>query len=460
MRSLSRNTKLFGALYVAFLVAYAAASGNRILRKSSDIHFSYQAQMFLHRQLELGHAPPNSNDWAEVDYLHLKDGRTVAGTFVRSIPNRFRALDGTLESIAPPAIANRWKKYYVSFPPFPSVVFMPFVAIWGLNVNDVLLSVVLAAFAPALLFLILRKLSARGDSSRSEQDDLWLTLMFGLGTVYFYTSVVGSVWYTAHVVVTVLTALFILASFEARYPFLAGLCLGAILLTRPHVSAWGIFFLWEAWRARPRAADETLRWNDKIPWRKLVAVAVPVAVFAIAGGAFNWARFHSIGEFGHYYLNVRWTDRIQRYGLTNFSFLARNLSVALTLTPKLLPRAPYIQLPFHGLSLLITTPAYAYVLWPRVKTPLHDVLWVIVAPIALMGLLYQNDGWVQFGYRFSNDFAIGFIMLLAVGGRPITRTWKALILAGVAVNLFGAITFGRMTQLYFDGFFAISPNEL
>ncbi len=460
MKSLSRNTKLFAALYVFFLAAYLATSGNRLLHKSSDIHFSYQAQMFLHGQLELGHAPPNTNDWAEVEYLHLKDGRTVAGTFLRAMPNRFRSLDGQIESIAPIAIANRWKKYYVSFPPFPSFVFMPFVAIWGLNVNDVLLSVIIAAFAPALLFLILRKLSARGDSSRSEQDDLWLTLMFGVGTVYFYTSVIGSVWYTAHVVVTVLTALFILASFEARYPFLAGLCLGAILLTRPHVSAWGVFFVWEAWRARPRAENETLRWNDRIPWRALILAGVPALLFAVAGGAFNWARFHSIGEFGHFYLNVRWTDRIQRYGLTNFAFLARNLSVALTLTPKLLPRAPYIQVPWHGLSLLITTPAYLYVLWPRVKTPLHDVLWVIVAPIALMGLLYQNDGWVQFGYRFSNDFAMGLIMLLAIGGRPITRTWKALILAGVAVNLFGAITFGRMTQHYFDGFFPISQSDL
>ena len=65
-----------------------------------------------------------------------------------------------------------------------------------------------------------------------------------------------------------------------------------------------------------------------------------------------------------------------------------------------------------------------------------------------MGLLYQNDGWVQFGYRFSIDFVLGLIMLLAIGGRPITRTWKALILVGVAVNLFGAITFGRLAILF------------
>ena len=101
------------------------------------------------------------------------------------------------------------------------------------------------------------------------------------------------------------------------------------------------------------------------------------------------------------------------------------------------------------MSLLFTTPAYLYLLWPRVKSSLHTALWCVVAPIALAGLLYQNDGWIQFGYRFSNDFSFALIMLLAIGGRPLTRTWKALILVGVAVNVFGAITFGRFWQYLF-----------
>ncbi len=463
MKSISRNVKLAAAIYLVSLLTYVAVSGNRVLHRSSDIHFSYQAQMFLQRHLDLGHPPPNSNDWAEVEYLHLKDGRTIAGTFLRSAPGRFRTLDGKFETIGSADIQNRWKKYYVSFPPFPALLFVPFVVIAGLAVNDVALTIAIAALAPALLFLALRRLAARGDSTRSENDDLWLTAMFAFGTVYFYTAVVGQVWYTAHVVATVLTGLFVLASFDARRPVAAGLCIGAILLTRPHVAAWAILFLYEAWRARPRPpsdSDRPLRWNEQIPWTRLVAFAVPVVVLGAVGAAFNWARFHQLGEFGHFYLNVRWTDRIQRYGLTNAAFLARNLSCALTLTPKFLARAPYIQFSWHGLSLLITTPAYLYVLWPRVKGSLHTALWLVVAPIAILGLMYQNDGWVQFGYRFSNDFAFALILLLAIGGRPLTRTWKALILVGAGVNLFGAITFGRMWQFYFDGFFPISNTEL
>lgn len=447
---LSRTGKLGLAVYAIFLIGYCCASGGRLLHRSTDIHFSYQADMFLHGHLDLGHPPPNTNDWAEVEYLHLKDGRTVAGTFLKSNPYHFRELDGKIERITNDDIANRWKKYYVSFPPFPAVIFLPFVAAFGLAVNDVLLTVVLAALAPMLLFFVLRHLAARGDSTRSEEDDLWLTAMFGFGTVYFYTSVIGSVWYTAHVVATVLTGLLVLASFEARQPILAGLCVGAILLTRPHIAAWSLFFFYEAWRAH----------GKKIPVRTLVAFGVPLVVLGAAGFAFNWARFGAFGEFGHYYLNVRWTDRIQRYGLTNFAFLARNLTCALTLTPKLLAKAPYFQMSWHGMSLLLTTPAYLYLLWPRVKSPLHTVLWCIVLPISLAGFLYQNDGWIQFGYRFSNDFSFALIMLLAIGGRPLTRTWKALILVGVVVNLFGAVSFGRLNQYYFDGFFPISPTEL
>jgi hypothetical protein len=40
------------------------------------------------------------------------------------------------------------------------------------------------------------------------------------------------------------------------------------------------------------------------------------------------------------------------------------------------------------------------------------------------------------------------ILLLAIGGRPFTRWTKALIVAGIVINLFGAITFDRAWQHY------------
>jgi hypothetical protein len=446
--TLSRTARIAAGVYLASLACYLAGSGGRLLHPSGDIHFAYQADMFLHKRLDLGHPPPTSNDWAEVEYLHLKDGRTVAGAYLRSQPGRFRELGGKVESISDQDIANRWKKYYVSFPPFPALLFLPLVAIFGVFVNDVVLTVILAALGPTLLFVVLRRLAARGDSQRTEIDDLWLTAMFAIGTVYYYSSVIGQVWYTAHVVSTVFVGLFVLASFEAAHPILAGLCLGAVVLTRPQMLFWGVFFLYEMWRA-------------KKPYVKTLAqVGVPLFVFGAIGAAFNWARFHSITEFGHTYLNVRWTDRIQRYGLFNYSFLARNLTCAFTLTPKLIGKPPYVQISWHGMSMLITTPALAYLAWPRTSGQLHRVLWAVIVPIAILGFMYQNDGWVQFGYRFSIDFLFAAMMLLAIGGRPLTWTFRALIIVGIAINLFGAITFGRYWGYYHDGFFPIGFGEL
>lgn len=449
MKSLSRNTKIALGLYLTFLTIYFSTAGNRLLKQSSDTHFLYQAQMFLQQRLDLGmKAPPNMNDWAEVEYLTLKDGRTIAGAFLKAQPSKFRLLGGKFENVEQDAIESRTKKYYVSFPPFPAVIFLPLVAIMGMQVNDVIVTILLAGLVPALLFLILRRLAARGDSQRNEEEDLWLVGMFGIGSVYYYSSIMGQVWYTAHIVSNVLVVAMILAALDGKRPVLAATFLGAMVLTRPQMLFWGILILFELVRV------------GQLNVKNLAKMAVPLTLFAIAGAAFNYARFGAVAEFGHSFLNVRWTDRIQRYGLFNYAFIARNLSVAFTLTPKLTAKAPYVLISWHGVSLWFTTPSLIYLLWPERKTGLHTALWLVAAPIALLGFMYQNDGWVQFGYRFSLDFLIALVMLLAIGGRSMTKTWKALIVLGVLVNLFGAITFNRMWNFYHEGFFPISAGEL
>ena len=89
----------------------------------------------------------------------------------------------------------------------------------------------------------------------------------------------------------------------------------------------------------------------------------------------------------------------------------------------------------------------------KVRGYLHWPLWLSILPIFVVHALYQNDGWVQFGYRFSLDYTVFLVLLLALGGRKLGWTARTLILVGIAVNLFGAITFGRMPQFAYDGFF-------
>ena len=432
-------------IYLISLLAYAAASGTRLRKHSAYNHYVYLADSFLHGRLDLGRKPPNENDWARIDTLHLRDGRTVRGVFLRGgVADHFRTLKGKVLTIPEENIARREYTYYVSFPPLPSLLMLPFVAIFGLAFNDVIFTVLFAALNPVLAYLTLRRL--RPLSARSEVDNLWLTGMFAFGTVAFYASVLGEVWYTAHVVGLALTWAYLLFALEARHPALAGVAIGLGFITRtPLLFAFPLILL-ELVRCRPA-------WGARL--RGAAAFAAPVAVIGLAMATMNLARFESPFEFGHTYLNVVWAERIQRWGLFNYHFLGRNLACAFALLPRIYAKAPYVKVSWHGMSLLLTTPALLYLVWPSVKGPLHRALWATVVAVAIPSFLYQNSGWVQFGYRFSLDYLPMMVALWALGGRRLTWVARALIVVGVGVNLFGAITFGRSSGFYYDGLFPV-----
>jgi hypothetical protein len=448
-------------LYLAFTGAYLGASGGRLRQHSFYNHYVYLADGWLHRRLALAGPPPNENDWAKVDVLKLKDGRELRGMYgsrTGGPADRFYPLRGRPETVPESAIASRTAIRYVSFPPFPATLMVPFVAIWGLRFNDVLFTALWAGLNPALLFLLLRDLARRRLSRRSVVDDFWLTALFGVGSVYYFCSVVGQVWFTAHVIAVTLSIGYVWASLDAERPVLAGLCTALGVATRP---LWLVYplFLFEAvrmsggWRAlRTRAG-----WRALGP--RLVRFAVPLVLVGAVIWWHNQTRFGSPFEFGHKYLNVQWQDRIQRFGLLNYHFLSRNLAAALVLLPRILSRWPYVRISHHGMSLLVTSPNLAYTVMPQERNHLTKPLWITIAAVALPSLLYQNSGYIQFGYRFSLDYMVYFVVLLAIGNRPLTRLFKALVVVAFAINLFLAITFDRFMEFSYDDSFFPNGNN-
>jgi hypothetical protein len=456
-----RGWRGFVVLYVVFTGAYLGASGGRLATHSMYNHFVYLADGWLHGRLALEGGPPNENDWAKVDVLRLKDGREVHGTYgsrTGGPTDRFYPLRGPSFTVPESDIAARSTIRYVSFPPFPAVLMAPFVAIWGLRFNDVLFTALWAGLNPALLFLLLRDLQRRGLSRRSVGDDLWLTALFGVGSVYYFCSVVGQVWFSAHVVAVTLSIGYAWASLDAARPALAGLCLVLGYATRPSLGFAFPFFILEA--VRVSGGWPALRTREG--WRalapRLVRLGIPVAAIGAVLLWHNQARFGNPFEFGHRYLNVQWQERIGRFGLFNYHFLSRNLAAALVLLPRILTHAPFVKISQHGMSLLVTSPNLAYTVMPQERNHLTRPLWLTIAAVAIPSLLYQNSGYVQFGYRFSLDYMIYFVMLLAIGNRRFTRLFKGLVVVAFGINLFLAITFDRyMDFSYDDSFF---PNGL
>ena len=70
-----------------------------------------------------------------------------------------------------------------------------------------------------------------------------------------------------------------------------------------------------------------------------------------------------------------------------------------------------------------------------------------VAATALPGLLYQNNGYMQFGFRFSLDYTPYLMALVALSGWSLRhRAVVALATLGVLVNTWGASAFTGYTE--------------
>lgn len=424
-------------LFAIGLVVYGALAAGRLGKQSAAPQFVYQADAWLHGRLSID-PPLVDNDWAKLETVELSDGRVVTGRRMITRPV-FRTLDKQ-EFPATNIKAVRATTWYMSFPPLPTLIMLPSALISGRAGNDVIPTVLIAALILPLTLLVLRRLTAAGLSKRTSGDDLWLVATLAFGTVLFFSAVQGKVWYTAHVVGIVLALVYAWGSIEAKRPVIAGLALGAAALTRTPMAFMFPLFLFEAWR---------MAGGDRRAFlRSLIPFVIPVIAFAIAGMIYNAVRFHSPTEFGHTYLDVRQQVQIEQWGLANYHYLARNLAVAFTLLPEFPGRAPWIQIGGHGLALWFTTPVLLLVLWPREKPPLHRALWVTIALVAVPTLFYMNSGWVQFGYRFSLDYLAFVILLLAIGARPFGKVTKALIIAGIVINLFGAWSFDREWKYY------------
>jgi hypothetical protein len=440
MRDWLRTHVIHLVLFGIGLVVYGGTAASRLGKQSSDPHFVYQADAWLDGRLAIETMPRGADDPARVETVLLDDGTEVRGRRLTTRP-MFRTTTGReipLQRVSRTLAMTT----YNSFPPVPAVLMIPQVLIHGKYANDVALTVLLAALILPLFFSLLRRLAAAELSRRSVSDDLWLVAALGFGTVLFFSAVQGRVWFTAHVVGVLSCTVYILFSIEARRPVAAGIALGLAAVTRTPMAFMFPLFAFEAWRMAGGRADL------REVMRRWLLFAAPVVVIAIAAAIHNYLRFDELTEFGHSYLQVRQQAQIEAHGLFSHHYLSRNLTVAFTLLPDFMATKPYLAISGHGLAMWFTTPLLFLVLWPRDRGVLHRSLWITVACVAIPTLFYQNSGWFQFGYRFSLDYLVLLLVLVAVGGRPLGRVAKALVVIGIVVNLFGAVTFNRMPEYY------------
>src|SRR5688572_10261157 len=208
--------------YVFLLIVYAAVAGRERLTTHTQFnHFALQAEAWLEGRLDLGHDPPD----------HAQG-------------NDFARYQG---------------KWYIPFPALPAVLLLPIVKFAGSaeRVRDGQFFLWLAPLGPVLLFFALEALRQRGRWQGSLLTSLGLMLGFGLGSVYFFTAVQGTVWFAAHVVAVALMAAYVLCAIDARHPWLSGLLLGLGFWARAPVLFAVPLFLFEAVRSARKTRAPT-----------------------------------------------------------------------------------------------------------------------------------------------------------------------------------------------------------
>jgi hypothetical protein len=392
-----RTSLLRAAAVFALTLAVFRASGLLLGRESSPdlAYFDHLAYAFLHGRLHLD-PPPGVRD------LTLHEGR-----------------------------------WYVPFPPLPALLLLPSIAWRGVSGTNVAwFSTVAGALSAALLCLLLDVLSRRGWTRLGPRENLWLTALFALGTVHWYVSVDASVWFLAQTCTVMMVTLgACLASF-VRSPLPAGIALALAMWARPNaVLCWPLLAGLAAEHMKQQGRDVRAglrRWS--------LGSAVPLALALLALFAYNRARFGSSLDFGYARQNVapELLEDLSAYGQFHVRNVPRNLYAMLLAPPRW---SDPLSLPLpdpSGMSLLLTTPAFVWILAARANRPLTTGAWWALGLSLPPILLYYNTGWVQFGYRFSLDFIVPVMVLMAVAaGRRPSRGLSALIALSVVVNAGG-----------------------
>lgn len=340
---------------------------------------------------------------------------------------------------------------YVSFPPAPSLLLMPFVAIWGIDFSQIYFSMILGAVDVVLFWYLMGLLNI------TRTTKLLMTPFFAFGTVLFFTATTGTAWHYVHVASVFYALLAIIFLLRRSSPLLPGIFLGLAFLSRePTIMAAPFFGYWIVrQRHDPFFSLEGIRavLRDRKTLYQFGLFCAGLLPFIAFFFWYNNYRFGSPLDTGYDVLynnyqgisyNLR---RAQAPDAEQFNmFDLRNIPISLhtlfLMPPDFFSGWSLFRPSPYGLSVLFTSPAFVYAFLVKGKSVLKPACWLAIIFVSAPLLLHYSQGWVQFGYRFLLDFAPYLLILTALGFDAHTsmaaRRWQfGLVLFSVAVGFWG-----------------------
>lgn len=320
-------------------------------------------------------------------------------------------------------VVTRNNKTYLPFPPAPALVIIPFLLAIP-KITQQQISVFIGSLDIGLIFLLLSKFTTLRKA-------ILISIFAGFGTVLFWSSVVGTTWYFAHITAFLFLSLSLFLHFSKK-DFFAGLFFGLAVLCRYPIAVGGLFFL-----------VSLIKDKKRLLW--FLIGAAPVVPIQLA---YNWVRFHTFVDLGYVEIYNSYVASSIPYNFLEtintsfhgFGYLdPRNIPLHL-FTFLVMP--PIIGTNFiptpspYGMGILFTSPLLLIALKPNFRDKLERNLFIGASSIALVDFLHFSQGWVQFGYRFAIDFLPFLLIILALRFRENTKN-IILLLISIIVSTWG-----------------------
>ena len=326
-------------------------------------------------------------------------------------------------------------KYYLSFPPLPSVVMLPFVLLFGEKTPSNLVSALYGIFTAMIAYKILKKAGMKRGGA------VFFAIAYVWGSNMLWLSTSGGVWFLAQGLnMLLLTACVYFAQQKMQ---MAAYAMAALAVgCRPFsvcmfLPLMAYFYMVD--KDRPRA--------DRI--RGQIRSLIIPAFIALCYMLYNYVRFGNVLEFGHNYL-PEFTE--SEKGQFSLSYILPNL-YNLLLRPVTLRADLTLEYPlFDGFMFYIANPMFLIWFAAVVKDVLQKRLdavrlCIVIAVFAELLLLCAHKtlgGW-QFGARYTVDMLPMALMYLLLKKDEPGGISAFIMAAGMMFNLYGALA---MTMLH------------
>ena len=340
--------------------------------------------------------------------------------------------------------------FYVVYPPIPAIVAIPFVFVFGPDVEQGRISILFGALNMVIAWFVISNLGVK------KWIAYLMTFVFAFGTITWYSAEAGSSWHIAHVFSIFFMLLAILGCQKNWSPWLIGLFFsGAVMARLPLILAAPFFLCYFAARAiqvtnkEPELTFGSIRSPEKricfrsFPWIEFLAYALPfllvVGFTVFLYMLYNMARFGSPTETGYTLIPGLMQENEYKNGFFSVVSIPRKLYALLLTVPVEKDTWPFLQpRNLGGLSIFLTTPLFLWAMRARGLSWFLVGAWLSTFLCLIPILLHADPGGAQFGFRYAQDL-YPFLLILMVRGLKdeITfETWVAIVI-GFAVNIWG-----------------------